>query len=549
MIAAYVPLWCKSNGSFLEGASHPEELVEEAHRLGLRAVAITDRDGVYGIVRAHEKARELGVQLLVGAQITIGHGGETEDTSLLVLLAQDRAGYANLCGLLSAGRLRSEKGSSLVTWSEVCERAPGLMALWGGDRSLLVEEDDSRAAAVAGPLREAFGDRLYALVARHRRAEEVQQEARLRERAARFAIPLVAGSEVLYHAVARRPLQEVLTCFRHGVTLHTARRLIKPNAEHDLKSLHTFAALFADDPVAVARTEEVAARCRFSLADLRYRYPLERLPDGKSASQHLRDLTFAGARKRYGGEVPANAVEQLEKELRLIEELDYGGYFLTMREIVEFCERQNILCQGRGSAANSVVCYCLGVTAIDPVHMGLLFERFLSRERAEPPDIDLDIEHERARGGDPARVREVRPRPRRHGGQRDPLPRALGHPRRGQGARHLRDQPGAHRAPDVARHAGGRGDPGGGRFLDGDDRASAQPVQRDPELPAPPVDPPGRLPPRARARSPRWCRSRTPPWRSAPSFNGTRTTWSRWDCSRSTCWDWARSPTCTAPST
>src|SRR5215510_2437961 len=152
----YVPLFCKSNGSFLEGASHPEELVEEAHRLGLRAMALTDRDGVYGIVRAHEKARELGVQLLVGAQVTVEHGAEAEDTSLLALLATDRSGYANLCGLLTAGRLRSEKGSSRVTWREVCERAPGLIALWGGDRSLLVDERDP-PAAVAGALREAFG--------------------------------------------------------------------------------------------------------------------------------------------------------------------------------------------------------------------------------------------------------------------------------------------------------------------------------------------------------------------------------------------------------
>jgi error-prone DNA polymerase len=256
------------------------------------------------------------------------------------------------------------------------------MALWRDD------------AIDPGTLREAFGDRLYALAARHRRAEEGEAEARLRERAARFGLPVVAANEVLYHTPARRPLQDVLTCIRHGVALHEAGRRLRPNAEHALLTPHAFGGLFHDDPGAVARADEVAARCTFSLAELRYRYPLEKLPDGTSASAWLRQLTFDGARRRYG-EVPADVAAQLDKELVLIDELDYGGYFLTMWEIVEFCRRSNILCQGRGSAANSAVCYCLGVTAVDPVRMGLLFERFLSRERAEPPDIDLDIEHER----------------------------------------------------------------------------------------------------------------------------------------------------------
>jgi error-prone DNA polymerase len=367
-------LWVKSNFSFLEGASHPDELVEEAHRLGIRALALTDRDGVYGIVRAHEKAKELGVHLVIGAQVTVGAG-------ILVLLAVDRAGYANLCRLLTAGRRRSPKGESSVTLEEVCAHAPGLVALWRDDLD-------------PGALKEAFGDRLYALVARHRRAEEGEAEARLRERAARFGLPAVAANEVLYHTPARRPLQDVLTCIRHGVTLHEAGRRLRPNAEHALLTPHAFGGLFHDDPGAVARAAEVAARCTFSLGELRYRYPLEKLPDGTSASAWLRHLTLEGARGRYG-RVPDDVAAQLDKELVLIDELDYGGYFLTMWEIVQFCRRSGILCQGRGSAANSAVCYCLGITAIDPVRMGLLFERFLSRERAEPPDIDLDIEHER----------------------------------------------------------------------------------------------------------------------------------------------------------
>ncbi len=436
--SVYAPLWCKSNFSFLEGASHPEELVEEAHRLGLRSLAITDRDGVYGMVRAHVKARELAIQLLCGAQVTVaapgamlaesgltlsalhGHGpgwdaepdaetyknlgrrGRTKravprelpdvPTSTLTLLAMDRAGWANLVRLLTIGRRRCDKGTSLVTWPEVCARAEGLIALWGGDGSMFAGEPEP---TVTGALHEAFGDRLYALATRHRRADELVREARVKARAAAANLPLVAATEVLYHSRARRQLQDVLTCIRHGVTLATAGTKIRGNDEHDLRSPHGFGKLFADEPGAVQRTLDIAARCAFSLAELRYRYPSERLPDGSTSAQHLRELTERGAEWRYAGDIPSAVRRQLEAELALIEELDYPGYFLTMFEIVSYCNRRGILCQGRGSAANSVVCYCLGVTAVDPVRMGLLFERFLSRERAEPPDIDLDIEHER----------------------------------------------------------------------------------------------------------------------------------------------------------
>ncbi len=450
----YIPLWCKSSFSFLEGASHPDELIEEAHRLGLPAIAVTDRDGVHGMVRAHVKARALGVKLLPGATVTVAapgaalmpspvgrarpaglhhddHLAETiapmslarrgrtrragrraqtgfaldpvlsgspdnmSSTTPIVLLATDRAGWANLTRLLTAGRRRVDKGSSLVSWDEVCAHAGGLIALWGGEGSLLDGGGDDVIAAAAGPVRDAFGDRLYAFVTRHRRADDVPLEARLRARAAALGLPVIAAGEVLYHSRARRPLQDVLTCIRHGVTLATAGRLLRGNDEHDLKAPYTFGRLWADDAAAVARTLDIAARCSFDLGQLRYRYPLEKLPTGFTTSQHLRELTLAGARGRYGGEVPADVARQLGAELALIEELDYGGYFLTMYEIVQFCRARDILCQGRGSAANSAVCYCLGITAVDPVRMGLLFERFLSRERAEPPDIDLDIEHER----------------------------------------------------------------------------------------------------------------------------------------------------------
>jgi len=383
---SYAPLCCKSNFSFLEGASHPEELVEEARRLGLPHLALTDRDGVHGVVRAHLKAAELGVHLVIGSQVTVDGLTQAAPSPSIVLLAQDRAGYANLCRLITIGRRRCEKGSSQVGWDEVCAHAPGLIALWGGADSM---------PSVIGAVHDAFGDRLYALLLRHRQADEVAAEARLRAHARRHGLPLGAGLEVLYHTPARRPLQDVLACTRHGVTLATAGRLIQPNAEHGLLAPPAFAVLFEDDPAAVARSLEVAQRCTFSLAELRYRYPSEQLPDGTSSSQWLHQLTLAGAAWRYAGNIPADVAAQLEHELRLIDELDYCGYFLTMHEIVERCRQQGILCQGRGSAANSAVCYCLGITAVDPVRMGLLFERFISLERAEPPDIDLDIMHER----------------------------------------------------------------------------------------------------------------------------------------------------------
>ena len=392
----YVPLWCKSHFSFLEGASSPAELVETAHALGLMSLAITDRDGVYGVVQAHLAARERGTaagergtRLIIGSQVTV------DDGSSILLLAQDRAGYANLCRLVTVGRMRSPKGTSAVSWREVCEHAAGIIALWGGDGSSLVERAGGDTRRVAADLCDAFGDRLYALVARHRRAEEAAREARLRARATRLGMPLVAAVEVLYHTPERRELQDVVTCIRHGATLADAGRRLRPNAEHALKSPDAFAELFADDPDAVARTEEIAARCTFSFDDLWYRYPSGRLPNGMTASEWLRRLTFDGAQRRYRGDLPADVVAQIEKELALIDELDYTGYFITMREIVEFCQSRGILCQGRGSAANSAVCYCLEITAIDPVRMGLLFERFISRERAEPPDIDLDIMHGR----------------------------------------------------------------------------------------------------------------------------------------------------------
>lgn len=407
---SYAPLWTKSNFSFLEGASHPEELVEQAHALGLPALALTDRHGVYGVVRAHMRAQELALHLILGAEIEVDlrpdaacpppsttlNVAQANDhfplpsqnaeldrpaTARLILLCEDRNGYGNLCQLLSVSQ-GEQKSCVLSRVEDVVRFAPGLIALCP-DPGLLAH------------LQPHFVDQLYALICRHLCADEMPLEASLRQRARSLGIPTVASTEVLYHNAVRKQLQDVLTCIRHGVSIHKAGRCIRGNAEHDLKPAAIMAKLFADDPVSLQRTLDIAGRCRFSLEQLRYRYPTETLPDGKSETDWLRELTYEGSKRRYPAGLPTHTAEQIDKELSLIEKLDYGGYFLTMWEIVQFCARENILCQGRGSAANSVVCYCLGITAVDPIKLDLLFERFLSFERAEPPDIDLDIEHQR----------------------------------------------------------------------------------------------------------------------------------------------------------
>jgi error-prone DNA polymerase len=380
----YTPLWCKSNFSFLEGASHPEELVETAAKLGLPAIAITDRNGVYGMVRAFDAARRLKIKLITGSQISI------EDGASILLLAQNRTGYANLCRLISRGHLRNPKGTCTVTWNEVAAKSPGILGLWLENPCI----PSSREYGL-GLLKEAFGDRLYVVVPRHRCLDDIPRESSARESAAKFSLPLVAAPEVLYHVPERRKLQDVLACIRQRTTLREAGTRLYPNDEHALKSGTSFEALYRDSPQLIEASQEIPDRCEFSFKELVYKYPDESVPDGFTTAKWLRHITYEGACRRYMGTVPESAQTLLEKELSLIEELGYCGYFLTMWELVKFCKEKGILCQGRGSAANSVVCYCLGVTSVDPVRMNLLFERFLSRERAEPPDIDLDIEHNR----------------------------------------------------------------------------------------------------------------------------------------------------------
>jgi error-prone DNA polymerase len=321
------------------------------------------------------------MKLLLGAQITVSER-EGAAPKHVVVLCESRLGYGNMCQLLTKGRMRSKKGESLAYLSELCELSSGLLVLCPEPSFL-------------EPLREPFGDRLFALVARHLQSDEKHPERLLREAARACEVGAVACNEVLYHSPVRKPLQDVLACIRAGKTLADAGHVIRQNAEHDLKTEHAMRELFADDPEALKRTLAIAERCTFSLSDIRYRYPGERIPEGMTESSYIRGLVETGAGERYSGGITEEIRAQIDKELSIIHQLEYGGYFLTMREIVQFCEREHILCQGRGSAANSVVCYCLGITAIDPIKHDLLFERFLSLERAEPPDIDLDIEHER----------------------------------------------------------------------------------------------------------------------------------------------------------
>jgi len=325
------------------------------------------------------RAKELGIRLVTGAQITIDIDGSAHH---VVVLAKTRRGYADLCRALSLGHSRCEKGSSLIEVEDL-EQARDLFFLCTTPAALRVLH------AHHGPVSS------FALCARHLTDHERPLERALRTVAKELSVQTVGASQVLYHDRLRRPLQDVLSCIRAGRVISEAGHTIHANAEHDLKSISDFTRLFADDPECLERTIDIAEQCDFSLDDLRYRYPEEHLPSGRTEQRWLYELTLQGAHARYKGKVPIDVRTQIERELQIIRKLDYGGYFLTMHEIVQYCRQHDILCQGRGSAANSAVCFCLGITAIDPVRMDLLFERFLSVERAEPPDIDLDIEHER----------------------------------------------------------------------------------------------------------------------------------------------------------
>lgn len=375
----YAELHCKTNFSFLSGASHPDELVIRAAELGYQALAITDRNSLAGVVRAHGAAKQVGLKLLIGAEIT------PSDAPAVVLLATDRPAYGRLCRLITLGRRRAPKGACRLTFDDVADAGEGLLAAVSGETSL----------AGLRRYRDAFGDRCYLLAELHRGPHD-QRDLQQRIELAKVArVPLAAANGVHFHHPNRRALADVLTSVQAGCTVAEAGELLFPNATRHLKPTGELLELFARVPAALRRTVEIADRCTFSLDELRYEYPEELAPPGMTPMEHLRKLTWAGAGERYSSGLPERIRRQLEHELNLIAELHYEAYFLTVWDLVRFARERGILCQGRGSAANSAVCYCLGVTSVDPQRIDTLFERFISRERNEAPDIDVDFEHSR----------------------------------------------------------------------------------------------------------------------------------------------------------
>jgi len=382
-VTRYAELAVTTNFSFLRGASHPEELVERAAALGLSAIGIADRNSLASVVRAHQAAKEAGIRLLVGARLV------PEDGPEILCYPRDRAAYGRLCRLLSDGKMAAKKGACRITLAEIVTAAAGqeLIVLPGDMQEAAIEACLSRLAGLPGTG--------VALGAAHLRAgADRARIGRLAALAARAGVPLAALGEVLYHLPERRPLQDVLTCIREGVRIHGAGHLLGPSADRHLKSPEEIARLFGRHCAALDTTLAIAGRIRFSLDDLAYHYPNEPIPEGTSPHSHLVSLVWQGAEARYG-EVPPRIAALLEKELALIAELGYAAYFLTVHDIVAWARERGILCQGRGSAANSAVCFVLGITSIDPSKSQLLFERFISRERREPPDIDVDFEHDR----------------------------------------------------------------------------------------------------------------------------------------------------------
>ena len=375
----YAELHCLSNFTFLRGASHPEELVARAHELGYAALAITDECSLAGVVRAHVAAKECGLKLIVGSEFRLAEGLR------VVLLATDRAGYGLLSELITRARRGATKGSYILALDDLGSGLPGCLALLLPD-PLPTPQQARRIASL-------FPRRSWLAVELFRAPDDKARLAALEELGAACGLPLAAAGDAHMHVPQRRPLQDTLTAIRLGVPLSEAGSALYPNGERHLRSGADLAKLYP--PQLLAETVEIAGRCRFSLDELRYEYPEELVPAGETPSSHLRRLTEAGLERRFGMNVADKVRAQVEHELALIAELQYEPYFLTVDDIVRFARERGILCQGRGSAANSAVCYALGITEVNPACMEMLFERFMSRERNEPPDIDVDFEHER----------------------------------------------------------------------------------------------------------------------------------------------------------
>ncbi|MCC6263249.1 MAG: error-prone DNA polymerase, partial [Bryobacterales bacterium] len=368
----YIELHTASAFRFLEGASLPEDLVAQAAQLGYEALALCDRDGVYGAPRFYQAAKQAGLRALVGCEISL-EGGRR-----LTVLVENRHGYQNLCRLLTRMHLRSEKGKGVCVWEDLADHSGGLVAL-------------ASEPAHASRALEAFGaGNVFVELQRHlRREQEIANQHRI-DCARHLRLPLLATNGVCYAKRESKALFDALTCLRHKTTLDRAGRLLDANTERHLKSPREMERLFRDLPEAIRNTRVLAERLDFTLRDLGYRFPDYPVPPGETMMSYLREVTERGARNRYRP-YHEKARLQVEKELRVIEKLKLAGYFLAVWDIAEFSRREGILSQGRGSAANSAVCYSLGITAVDPVGMDLLFERFLSEERGEWPDIDIDL--------------------------------------------------------------------------------------------------------------------------------------------------------------
>ncbi|EHY77418.1 error-prone DNA polymerase [Stutzerimonas stutzeri ATCC 14405 = CCUG 16156] len=375
----YAELHCLSNFSFQRGASSALELFERARQHGYKALAITDECSLAGIVRAWQAAKESGVPLIVGSEMKV------EDGPKLVLLVESIQGYQNLCRIITLARRRAQKGQYRLLREDIDQSAQGLLALW------LPKLDDNEAHGRW--LSKRFGDRLWLAVELHYGSDDARRLAHCRALAESFGIALVAAGDVHMHARGRRALQDCLTAIRHHCSVAETGQRLFPNGERHLRSRDQLTELY---PAALLdETLRIAERCRFDLGELRYEYPHELVPPGQTATQWLRHLTEQGALSRWPEGTPAVARERIESELQLIAELGYESYFLTVHDIVRFARERSILCQGRGSAANSTVCYALGITELDPSQRHMLFARFLSKERNEPPDIDVDFEHDR----------------------------------------------------------------------------------------------------------------------------------------------------------
>ncbi|WP_397469994.1 error-prone DNA polymerase [Pseudomonas sp. DD1] len=379
MMEGYAELHCLSNFTFQRGASSARELFERAKQQGYQALAITDECTLAGIVRAWQAAKEVGLGLIVGSEVRLENGPK------LVLLVEDLQGYQHLCRLITLARRRAAKGQYRLLREDFAEPLPGLLVLW------LAEEGDTPADGQW--LCETFSGRLWLAVELHCAQDDAHRLAQRLQLAASLHLPAVACGDVHMHVRSRRALQDTMTAIRHHLPVAQAGQRLHPNGERHLRSLEALGALYPAH--LLEESLHIARRCSFDLSQLRYQYPRELVPEGQSPKSWLRALTEEGIARRWPEGVAAKTLEQINNELELISELGYESYFLTVHDIVRFARSRSILCQGRGSAANSAVCFALGITEIDPSRMNMLFERFLSRERNEPPDIDVDFEHER----------------------------------------------------------------------------------------------------------------------------------------------------------